>query len=104
VSPRRRALSLTAREWEAVATETHRVLTEAIDRMGTTFRSYRTLWNEPGAFGERLLVYDRAGEPCRRCGATIRRIVQGQRSTFYCPRCQVAQRSAFSVAHRRTRA
>ena len=49
---------------------------------------YRTLWNEPGAYGERLLVYDRAGEPCRRCGAPIRRIVQGQRSTFYCPSCQ----------------
>ena len=105
VSPRRRAMSLTAREWMAVATETHRVLTEAIEGMGTTFRSYRTLWNEPGAFGERLLVYDRAGEPCRRCGATIRRIVQGQRSTFYCPRCQSArQRSAFSIAHRRARA
>jgi formamidopyrimidine-DNA glycosylase len=62
--------------------------------MGTTFSAYRTLWNEPGNYGERLLVYDRAGEPCRRCGTTIRRIVQGQRSTFYCPSCQKQSRSS----------
>lgn len=37
---------------------------------------------------ERFEVYDRAGEACRRCGAVIRRVVQGQRSTFYCPGCQ----------------
>jgi formamidopyrimidine-DNA glycosylase len=35
-----------------------------------------------------FLVYDRAGAPCHRCGASIRRLVQGQRSTYYCPRCQ----------------
>jgi hypothetical protein len=64
------------------------VLVEAVDRFGTTFSAYRTLWNEPGQYGERLLVYDRAGEACRRCGTPIRRIVQGARSTFYCPVCQ----------------
>jgi formamidopyrimidine-DNA glycosylase len=37
---------------------------------------------------ERFNVYDREGEPCHRCGASIRRIVQGGRSTYYCPRCQ----------------
>jgi formamidopyrimidine-DNA glycosylase len=37
---------------------------------------------------ERLLVYDRAGKPCVECGASIRRIVQAARSTFYCPHCQ----------------
>ncbi len=37
---------------------------------------------------QRFAVYDRAGQPCRRCGALIRRIVQAQRSTFFCPRCQ----------------
>ena len=42
---------------------------------------------------ERLLVYDRAGEPCSRCGASIRRIVQAARSTFYCPQCQRAGKS-----------
>ncbi len=88
VNPRRPAGRLAAPEWAAVATETGRGLNEAIDRMGTTFSMYRTLWNEPGTYGERLRVYDRADEPCRRCRTPIRRIVQGQRSTYYCPSCQ----------------
>jgi formamidopyrimidine-DNA glycosylase len=44
-----------------------------------------------GFYEERLLVYDRAGQPCRRCGSTIRRLVQGARSTFFCPGCQLAR-------------
>jgi len=42
----------------------------------------------PDYYEERLAVYDRAGQPCRDCGAKIRRVVQAARSTFYCPRCQ----------------
>jgi formamidopyrimidine-DNA glycosylase len=88
VGPRRAARSLTLAEWGRVAAEIPAVLGEAVERMGTTFSMYRTLWGEPGSYGERLFVYDRAGEPCRRCGTAIRRIVQAQRSTFYCPACQ----------------
>jgi formamidopyrimidine-DNA glycosylase len=88
VDPRRPALSLGADEWRGVAREIRAVLAEAIARMGTTFSSYRTIWGERGGYGERLRVYDRAGEPCVTCGTPIRRIVQGQRSTFYCPGCQ----------------
>ena len=88
VSPRRRAGSLTRGEWDAVARETIATLDEAIARMGTTFSMYRTLSGEPGGYGEQLRVYDRAGEPCRVCRKPIRRIVQGQRSTYYCPGCQ----------------
>ena len=88
VDPRRLAGRLKVPEWGAVAGEMTKVLNEAIERMGTTFSMYRTLWNEPGTYGERLLVYDRAGEPCRRCRTPIRRVLQGQRSTFFCPSCQ----------------
>jgi formamidopyrimidine-DNA glycosylase len=88
VDPRRRAGRLTRAEWARIAAEIPAVLQAAIARMGTTFSTYRTIWNEPGQYGEQLLVYDRAGEPCRRCGTTVRRIVQGGRSTFYCPACQ----------------
>lgn len=88
LDPRRRAGTLTAAEWSRVATEIPRVLEESIARMGTTFSSYRTIWNEPGQYGDELLVYDRADEPCRTCGTSIRRIVQGGRSTFFCPKCQ----------------
>lgn len=88
VDPRRPAGRLSAAEWERVAREVGAVLGEAIEGMGTTFQLYRTLWNEPGGYGERLLVYDRAGEACRTCGGPVRRIVQGARSTFFCPVCQ----------------
>jgi formamidopyrimidine-DNA glycosylase len=91
VDPRTRAGAVRPEHWAAVARETGAVLGEAIERFGTTFSAYRTLWNEPGSNGENLRVYDRSGEPCRACGTAIRRIVQGARSTFYCPRCQPAR-------------
>ena len=97
VDPRRRAGALSAAEWSRVAAAIRRVLPEAIARMGTTFSTYRTIWNEPGQYGEMLRVYDRAGEPCRRCGTPIRRLVQGGRSTFFCPACQ-ARRGAEASA------
>ncbi len=100
VDPRRRAGALGDAEWARIATEVPRVLEESIARMGTTFDTYRTIWNEPGQYGERLLVYDRAGEPCRRCGGPIRRIVQAGRSTFWCPACQ-GGRSATAAAARK---
>jgi formamidopyrimidine-DNA glycosylase len=64
------------------------VLTEAIANRGTTFRDFADPAGLPGSHYERLHVYGRAGEPCERCGAKLRGIVLGQRSTFYCPRCQ----------------
>src|SRR5262249_5510033 len=88
VDPRRRAGALDAGDWARVAAEIPAVLNESIARMGTTFASYRTIWNEPGQYGNELLVYDRGGEPCRNCGTPLRRIVQAGRSTFFCPRCQ----------------
>lgn len=103
VHPRRRAGTLRLDEWERVGRETQAVLGEAIDRMGTTFRLYRNLWNEPGAYGERLLVYDRAGEPCRTCGNPVARTVQGARSTFYCPSCQPSRPSRPAASGARPR-
>jgi formamidopyrimidine-DNA glycosylase len=88
VHPARPAGRVTALEWENIAAATTGVLGEAIDRFGTTFSTYRTLWNEPGQYGERLLVYDREGQACARCGGPIRRRVLGARSTYFCPTCQ----------------
>ncbi|MGI5818811.1 MAG: bifunctional DNA-formamidopyrimidine glycosylase/DNA-(apurinic or apyrimidinic site) lyase [Armatimonadota bacterium] len=66
------------------------VLEEAIAAEGTTISDYVTGRRVPGSFQERLAVYGREGEVCRRsgCGRTIARIVQSNRSTFYCPGCQ----------------
>ncbi len=88
VHPARAAGRLAEREWDEIAEATGDVLKEAIAGSGTTFSMYRTLWNEPGQYGDRLRVYDRLGEPCLRCGTPIRRLVLGQRSSFFCPVCQ----------------
>ena len=92
VDPRRRAGAIGRDEWTRIAAEIPAVLEESIARMGTTFSTYRTIWNEPGQYGDELLVYDRAGEPCRACGTPVRRIVQGGRSTYFCPACQSGRR------------
>jgi formamidopyrimidine-DNA glycosylase len=65
------------------------VLTDAIEAGGSSFRDYRHADGTSGQFQDRFAVYARAGEPCSNdCGATIERVVQQGRSTFYCPRCQ----------------
>jgi len=94
VHPERPAGRVQLEEWEAIRDEMRDVLAEAVERFGTTFSLYRTVWNEPGNYAERLFVYDRAGEPCRRCGTEVRHMVQGQRSTYWCPTCQPKRRGA----------
>lgn len=64
------------------------VLAEAIDAGGSTLRDYAQPDGELGYFSKQFDVYDREGQPCVRCGAPIRRIVQGGRSTWYCAGCQ----------------
>ncbi len=64
------------------------VLGAAIEEGGTTLRDFLREDGSPGYFKQKLLVYDREGEACLACGATVRRAVQGGRSTFYCARCQ----------------
>jgi formamidopyrimidine-DNA glycosylase len=59
-----------------------------IARRGTTLRDYVDADGFAGDNAAALLVYGRAGEPCVRCGAEIRRRVDGGRATFFCPRCQ----------------
>ena len=100
VGPRRRAGLVSRPQWEAIAREIPAVLGAAAERMGTTFSMYRTLSNEPGTYGEQLMVYDRAGQPCRRCGTSIRRVVQGQRSTYFCPSCQGGGRAGTPTRRR----
>ena len=66
------------------------VLEEAIVAGGSTLRDYRHADGALGYFQHRFAVYDREGELCVRqaCQGTVKRIVQGGRSTFYCPSCQ----------------
>jgi len=64
------------------------VLERAIAQGGTTLSDFRSATGDPGYFQVQLCAYGREGEVCSRCGATIRRIVQSGRSTYYCPGCQ----------------
>jgi formamidopyrimidine-DNA glycosylase len=66
-------------------------LAGGIERRGTTLRDYVDADGNRGDNASALLVYGRAGEPCPRCGAGIRRRVDAGRSTFFCPSCQRAQ-------------
>lgn len=88
LSPRRWARTLTGAEAARLHDAVRAVLAEAIEFRGTTLLDYRDPSGERGGFAERLLVYGRAGAPCRVCGTKIRRIVQGGRSTFFCSTCQ----------------
>lgn len=64
------------------------VLGAAIVQGGTTLRDFVKEDGNPGYFAQSLRVYGRTGEPCRSCGAQVRERRIGQRSSFYCPRCQ----------------
>src|SRR3954454_17871612 len=64
------------------------ILAEAVARRGSSIDDY-TAPDGDGAMQERLLVYQRAGEPCARCGRPVRRIVIGARSTHFCSWCQL---------------
>ncbi len=64
------------------------VLGRAIELGGSTLRDFRDAHGASGAFQNEAKVYGREGQPCLGCGAAVRRIVQAQRSTFFCPACQ----------------
>jgi len=88
INPLRTAGSLSRQRADRLASAVRDVLHEAIEFRGTTLLDYRDAGGEPGGYSERLRVYDRKGEPCHRCGRSLRRIVQSGRSTFYCTGCQ----------------
>jgi formamidopyrimidine-DNA glycosylase len=75
---------------QALVSAVKSVLEDAIKAGGSSLRDYRRADGELGEFQHRFRVYGREGKPCSRkgCGGTVRRIVQGGRSTFYCPTCQ----------------
>lgn len=63
-------------------------LAQALELGGTTLRDFRDAHGMDGAYQHQAAVYGREGQPCVRCGGAIRRVMQGQRSTYWCPRCQ----------------
>lgn len=88
VRPRRAAKSLSRAECDALALAVQAVLRAAIAAGGTSFRDYVGVGEEAGYFARELAVYEREDQPCPRCGAAIRRTVDGARSTYWCAGCQ----------------
>lgn len=88
IHPARAAGRIAAARLAALVTAIREVLEAAIREGGTTLRDFAWGENQRGYFRPALAVYGRAGEPCVRCDGTVRAVVQGQRSTFYCPDCQ----------------
>jgi formamidopyrimidine-DNA glycosylase len=88
VHPKRAAGRVSGARLAALVEAVRAVLGDAIRAGGTTLRDYVGADGAPGYFRQRLYVYERTGQPCRRCRTPVRHLVQGQRSTYYCPRCQ----------------
>jgi len=91
IHPARRCHRLKPGDWQALSRAVVEVLTEAIRYEGSTLSdgTYRNAQNSAGGYQNHHRVYDRAGELCGGCRReTIVRIVQAQRSTFFCPTCQ----------------
>jgi formamidopyrimidine-DNA glycosylase len=87
IHPMRAGGSVSLERLERLVPAIHRVLDEAIAAGGSTLRDFAAPDGELGYFPKSFAVYDREGKPCP-CGGTVRRLVQGGRSTFYCPKCQ----------------
>ncbi|MBU0653784.1 MAG: bifunctional DNA-formamidopyrimidine glycosylase/DNA-(apurinic or apyrimidinic site) lyase [Gammaproteobacteria bacterium] len=88
IDPRRAAGRVSRERYLALAQAIRQVLAYAIERGGTTLRDFVREDGTPGYFQLELKVYDRTDQPCTRCLTLIRRVAQGQRSSWFCPVCQ----------------
>jgi formamidopyrimidine-DNA glycosylase len=88
INPRTPAQRLSPEHCAKLARAVQATLRAAIRAGGSSLRDFVGSDGAYGCFQQRTLVYDREGKPCRRCRTAVRRLVLGQRSTFYCPACQ----------------
>jgi formamidopyrimidine-DNA glycosylase len=88
ISPVRAAGQVSGPALARLVTAIKAVIAEAIEAGGSTLRDFAQVDGELGYFSKQFEVYDREGQPCTRCGAPVKRIVQGGRSTWHCAKCQ----------------
>jgi formamidopyrimidine-DNA glycosylase len=88
IDPRTRCDQLSRPRCERLLAALRLTLARAIELGGSTLRDFKDAHGVSGAFQDEALVYGREGQACSRCGGTVRRIVQAQRSTYFCPGCQ----------------
>jgi formamidopyrimidine-DNA glycosylase len=88
INPKTTASRISRARYDRLAEAIREILAAAIVQGGSTLRDFIAVNGQSGYFQQTYFVYDRAGVPCRNCGAPVRQITQGQRSTFYCATCQ----------------
>ena len=88
IDPRTRCDKLSRPRCERLLAALRLTLARAIELGGSTLRDFRDAHGMSGAFQTEALVYGREGQDCGRCGGLVRRIVQGQRATYFCAGCQ----------------
>jgi formamidopyrimidine-DNA glycosylase len=88
INPRIAAGRIGMNRYKKLVQNVKEVLVMAIEAGGSSLRDFVNSDGKPGYFQQQYWVYGRAGQACRKCGATIKQIKQGQRSSFYCPSCQ----------------
>lgn len=88
IHPERAANSLTEKEIEVLHKEIKATLGEAVEKGGSTIRSYVNSQGQIGMFQLELFVYGRKGEPCKKCGNSLEKKVVAGRGTHFCPNCQ----------------
>jgi formamidopyrimidine-DNA glycosylase len=88
IHPGRAAGRISRDRCDRLAAAIKEVLAASIRAGGTTLRDFVGGDGKPGYFSQQLRVYGRTGEPCLTCGTPVRQVITGQRSTYYCPRCQ----------------
>lgn len=88
IDPRTRSDRLSRPRCERLAQAVKSILAQALKLGGSTLRDFRDAHGMAGAFQSQARVYGRTHEPCDVCATPIRRLVQGQRSTFFCATCQ----------------
>ncbi len=88
INPKRIAGKISRERFDKLADAIKKVLAAAIEQGGTTLRDFVGGDGKPGYFAQQLNVYDRKGDPCPVCGTPVRQFMLGQRSTYYCHKCQ----------------
>ena len=90
IRPTRKSKTLKKKEYNEIVASSKKILKHAIEAGGTTLKDFHQPDGNKGYFKIDLAVYDRANKKCKKCKETsIKRIVQSQRATFYCRKCQV---------------
>jgi len=98
IHPLRAAGRLTGADWGRLREGIEAALSAGIEAKGASIDDFRHIDGAQGSFQDRFLVHRRAGQPCPRCGRTIRKIVVGGRGTYVCERCQPRPRARPATA------